>query len=180
MIISHQGLRQGRETIWDMDMRNQCKSNKILQVRKIVKKIVLLKGVLKVEVNKSITLSSQVITHIKTTTIIQAWVWRKEKTTWSFSIEMEFSNKLRHSSLSNHLKPKRSILVMYMELILSQLVKFLDKMQVHKRMPWIIWRSSTSSATKRFLKIFCKNQLNLIQKSVAISLLTGRHFSRAT
>ena len=180
MIISHRGFRLGRETMWGMDMRNRCKSNKILQVKIMVKKIVLLKRVLKVEVNKSITLSSQVITHIKTTTIIQAWVWRKEKTTWSYSIEMEFLNKLRRSSLSNQLNQERNILVMFMELISSQLVKFLGKMRVRRRMLWIIWRSSTSSATKRFLKIFCKNQLNLIQKSVAISLLTGRHFSRAT
>ena len=178
MIISHLGLRLGRGTMWGMDMRNRCKLNRILQVRKMVTKIVLLKGVLKVEVNKSITLSSQVITHIKTT--IQAWVWKKEKTTWSFSIEMEFSNKLRRSSLSNHLKPKRSILVMYMELILSQLVQFLGKMQIHRRMPWIIWRSSTSSATKRCLKIFCKNQLNHIQKLAVTSLPIGQHFSRAT
>ena len=130
-----------------MDMRNQCKLIRIHPPHTCKKE--------RIEVKISITLSSRVITHIKT--ITQAWAWSKEKTTWSQNIRMVFLSKLRRSNLTNTLPPKtrrkrfqkfstsleRNILEMYMELRWSQLDQSPVKMLIHKRKPWIIWRSST-------------------------------------
>ena len=146
-LYSHLNLSRGLETISGMDMRNQCKLIRIHPPHTCIRE--------RIEVNKSITLSSRVITHIKTTT--QAWAWSKEKTTWSLNTETEFLNKLRRSNLTKTHPPKtrrkrfqkfstspeRHILEIYMGLRWSQLDQSPVKMLIHKKKPWIIWRSST-------------------------------------
>ena len=149
-LYNHLNLSLGLETIWGMDMRNQCK---LIRIHSRIPPHTCYKE--RIEVNKSTTLSSRVIIRIKTTT--QAWAWSKEKTTWSLNIEMEFLSKPRRSNLTNKLPPKtrrkrfqkfstspeRNILEMYMELRLSHLDQSPVRKLIHKKKPWIIWRFST-------------------------------------